>query len=86
MAQKQPTATAFTRTQESWATFVLDKVDEKIDLREAWLNDNGVPEDQWAEDPELLELYEESLFYERYAEEMRTQRDYIRTRYLEGIE
>jgi len=86
MAKTQPTATAFTRTQESWAEFVLGKIGEKIETREAWLTANGFSEEDFAEDTELIELYEEELFYERYADEMRKQREYIRDTYLTGVD
>jgi 23S rRNA G2069 N7-methylase RlmK/C1962 C5-methylase RlmI len=79
---KQPTATAFTRTQESWARFVLDKIEKKIEERESWLYENGWREEDLDKDPELIDLYDDELFYERYADEMEKQREYIRENYL----
>jgi len=84
MYPKQPTATAFTRTQESWANFVLKKVRAAISQRERWLEADGVPVSEWDSDTELYDLYEDELFYERYASEMVKQRGYIREKYLGG--
>ncbi len=81
----QPTATAFTRTQESWAEHVLEKIEAKIKVREHWLREDGYPESEFADDEELYDLYEDAIFYERYAEEMRKQREYIRVNYLGGV-
>ena len=79
---KQPTATKFTRTQESWAEFVLDKIEQQIKDRENQLAAAGVREDQWDRDPILMDLFDDELFYARYAEEMREQRRYIRAKYF----
>jgi len=81
---KQPTATAFTRTQESWAKFALGKVREQIEDREEALRERGWRVEEFDSDDTLVSLYEDELFYERYAEEMASQRGYIRMRYLGG--
>lgn len=79
---KQPTATAFTRSQESWASHVADRVRADIIARESVLRDDGVPEDQWDADRILMDLYDDELFWDRYADEMVKQREYIREKYL----
>lgn len=85
MAQtKQPTATVFTRSQESWANFVLEKVQEKIIDREDALRENGWSDDDFPKDETLMDLYDDELFYMRYAEEMARQREYIRVKYFGG--
>ena len=50
--------------------------------RELVLRDDGVPEDQWDSDGILMDLYDDELFWDRYAEEMVKQREYIREKYL----
>ena len=84
MTTKQPTATAFTRTQESWANFVLKKVKANIAKQEERLREDHVPVDEWGDDPILYDLYEDEIFYERYAQEMEIQRDFIKEKYLGG--
>ena len=79
---RQPTATAFTRAQESWASHVLSRIRTDIVARELVLRDDGVPEDQWDSDGILMDLYDDELFWDRYAEEMVKQREYIREKYL----
>lgn len=78
---KQPTATAFTRTQESWAKFVLDKIKAAIEERESWLRELGKSTDELSEDNELLDMYDDELFYERYSQEMADQRSYLKAKY-----
>lgn len=83
MSSKQPTAIAFTRAQESWADFVLKKIRTKIEEREKELSENlGVPVDRLPEDDELMDMYDEELFFERYAEEMAKQRGFLRAKYF----
>lgn len=82
MANKQPTATAFTRNQESWANFVLAKVKKEITEREDWLRELGWDTDSLPDDPELMDLYDDELFYERYSKEMADQRGYLRKRFF----
>ncbi len=79
---RQPTATAFTRAQESWASHVLDRVRADIVARELALQEDGVPEEHWDDDGILMDLYEDELFWDRYADEMIKQREYIRRKYL----
>jgi hypothetical protein len=81
---KQPTATAFTRTQESWANHVLEKVRKEIEERESLLRRNDIPIELWDDDDDLMEMYDDELFFERYAEEMARQRAYIKEKYLGG--
>lgn len=83
---KQPTATKFTRAQESWAYFILDKLDVSISEREAALRAQGIPSEEWDQDETLMDLYDEELFYTRYAAEMSRQREHIRNTYLGGNE
>ena len=79
---KQPTATAFTRTQESWAKFVLDKIKAAIEEREMYLiNEQGWTREALSEDNELLDMYDDELFYERYGQEMADQRSYLKNKY-----
>lgn len=82
MSNKQPTATAFTRTQQSWAEFVLVKVRAKIAEQESWLREQGWPSDKFNENEKLMDMYDDELFYLRYAEEMEKQRAFIRKNYL----
>jgi len=86
MQSKQPTATVFTRTQESWANFVLEKVQKKIDDRESWLKENGWKPEELSDDSVLMDLYDDELFYMRYAEEMARQRTYLRKKYFNDDE
>lgn len=79
---KQPTAYAFTKKTASWATFVLSKIDKQIEDREDWLKELGVPADAWDYDEALMKLYDEQFFYQRYADEMKSQSDYFREKYL----
>lgn len=79
---KQPTATAFTRTQEDWARFILTKLDTKINARELLLQERGVPVEDWDQDEELYDLYDEEMFFARYADEMKKQRNYLHEKYL----
>ena len=79
---KQPTATAFTRTQESWAIHVLPKVRAQIEEREDWLREKGWKPDEFDTDATLMDLYDDELFYERYAAEMARQRAYIKEKYF----
>ena len=80
----QPTATAFVRGQESWSEHLLTKLYGQIEAVEAALTEAGVPVEEWDKDTELMQLEEDVIFYERYAEEMAVQREYIRTKYLGG--
>lgn len=83
MGNKQPTATAFTRTQESWAQFVLKKIRKDIQEKEDYLiNERGWSRDQLSEDDALLDLYDDEIFYERHARYMADQRDYLREKYF----
>ena len=82
---RQPTATALTRTQESWAQFVLAKVQAKIAEQESWLREQGWKEDEFPNSEILMNLYDDELFYIRYAEEMQRQREYINRKYF-GVE
>lgn len=75
---KQPTAIAFTRTQEKFAKHILEKTQEKIDRLEAEMSDPDNPSE------ELLDLYDEELFWGRYVRQMRDQRDYLHGKF--GIE
>ena len=84
MSKLQPTATEFTRTQGSWAAFILEKIRVKIDDREEALRENGWSEDQFPDDDKLMDLYDEELFYTRYGEEMIKQRAFLRNKYLGG--
>lgn len=79
---KQPTATAFTRTQQSWAIFVLSKVKRDIEEREDWLRELGIPTDEFSDDDKLMNLYDDELFYERYANEMSNQREYLHKKFF----
>lgn len=81
---KQPTATAFVRSQESWAEHILGKIQQQIEDREEWLAERGIEPEDFDTDNELLDLYDDEMFYERYAKTMATQRDYIREKYLGG--
>lgn len=81
---RQPTATAFIRSQESWAGHMADQIRTDIVVREAALRDDGVPEERWDDDHVLMDLYDDELFWDRYAEEMVKQREYIREKYLGG--
>jgi hypothetical protein len=81
---KQPTATAFLRVQQSWASHLLEKANAAIDDREDDLRERQVPVELWCEDDALMELEEESIFLTRYIEEMEFQREYIREKYLGG--
>ena len=81
---KQPTATVFARSQESWADFVLGKVQAKIADREAALAENGWPEEDFPKDEILMDLYDDEMFYERYGDEMAKQREYLRKKYFGG--
>lgn len=81
---KQPTATAFTRTQESWARHVLDRVQAQIEDREDALRENNWKDEEFPNDETLMDLYDDELFWERYALQMQQQRDYIREKYLGG--
>lgn len=81
---KQPTATVFARSQESWADFVLGKVQAKIADREAGLIENGWTEEEFPNDEILMDLYEDEIFYERYGDEMAKQREYLRKKYFGG--
>lgn len=71
---KQPTATAFVRTQGSFARFMLKKVRAEIEEFE-----NGAGP---GEDPELERLYDEEYWWERYADTMDEQREFLKVRYL----
>lgn len=84
MVRNQPTATAFTRTQESWANFVLEKIRAKIAEQESWLRENGWTDEEFPDNDKLMDLYDDELFYTRYADEMARQREYIRENYLGG--
>lgn len=84
MSKRQPTATQFTRTQESWANHVLGLIQDKIEEREALLRKHDIPIEEWDADEALMELYDDELFFERYAEQMRQQREYIHEKYLGG--
>lgn len=78
----QPTATQFTRKEESWAEFLAGKTAEKIEALEAEMRADGVPEENFSDNPTLLDLYDDEMFYQRLAEFMREKRVYIRERYL----
>lgn len=80
----QPTATVFTRKQESWASFVLEKVRAKIEDREEGLRENGWSPEDFPNDEKLMDLYDDELFWSRYGEEMARQREYLRVKYLGG--
>lgn len=80
--EKQPTATRFTRTQQSWAEHILKKLEGEIDERENLLLSEGWEKENLPDDETLSDLYDDELFYMRYAEEMKSQRDYIKENYL----
>lgn len=82
MAKQQPTATAFTRSQESWADFVLPKIQAQIQEREDWLVEIGWNRDELPDDDILMDLYDDELFYIRFAKEMRKQRAILRAKYF----
>jgi hypothetical protein len=84
MMSKQPTATRFTQREESWARFLLDKIDKQINKREDQLERLGIPIELWDQDSILEDLYDDALFYSRYAQKMLEQREYIRDKYLGG--
>lgn len=79
---KQPTATAFVRAQESWASFVLPKIRTNIENRESELKAKGVSVDDFDKDETLMDLYDEELFFERYAVEMARQRAFLFEKYF----
>lgn len=81
---KQPTATVFTRTQESWANFVLEKVRANIIEQEDWLREQGWADEEFPNSDKLMDLYDDELFWTRYGDEMAKQREYIRNKYLGG--
>lgn len=68
--RRQPTAVAFTRKQESFANLILKKVRDSIALQEAEEGDQEPSET-------LLDLYDEEMFWARYARVMREQRDHL---------
>lgn len=81
---KQPTATAFTRSQESWSEFVLNKVRTQIADREEWLAERGIEPEDFDTDDELLDLYDDEIFWIRYGKQMAKQREFLREKYLGG--
>ena len=82
----QPTATAFVRTQESWAKHLTAKLDKQITEREAELKAQGVAVEDFDKDEALADLYEEAIFWERFGDVMGEQREYIRERWLGGVD
>lgn len=82
---KAPSAAAFTRTQQSWARFLQEKIRAQIEERETFLiNERGWTTEQLDDDVKLLDLYDEELFWTRYEEQMTRQREYIKNHYLGG--
>lgn len=78
---KTLTAAKFARAQESWARFMLKKVQAQIDEQETYLrNEKGWGPDEFSEDPILMDLYDDELFWNRYEEHMTSQREFIRNR------
>lgn len=80
----QPTATAFARTQESWAKHRGGQLSTQINEREAELRAQGVAVEDLDKDDLLADLYEEAIFWDRYGEVMGEQRAYLRERYLDA--
>lgn len=72
---KPPTAISFMRDQGKFAEWMLKRTRERIDRIER--GEEGAPED-------LEDLYEDEVFFERYADAMSEQREYFRRKYLEG--
>lgn len=81
---KQPTATAFTRSQESWSEFVLEKVRQQIADMEDDLLEVGWKPEEFPENDKLMDLYDDEMFWLRYGEQMVKQREYLRKKYLGG--
>jgi len=82
MTARQPTATAFTRTQESWAKHRLGRTRAAIETQEDWLREQGWVADDFPTNDTLMDLYDEELFWARYGEEMASQREFLRETYL----
>lgn len=81
--ERQPTATAFVKKQISFADFLLRKIRAAIEEREEALYELGIPTSDFdTVDPELYTLYEDELFWERFAGVMEDQRVFLRERYL----
>lgn len=80
--KKQPTATEFIKKQASWASFLQEKIDAKIKDREEYLRSIAWEVDEFPDDPVLMDLYDDAMFYSRYFDEMEKQRAFIRGRYL----
>ncbi len=78
---KQPNATNGFRTQASWANHLVRKLEAEIQARENELDDRGVPPEEWDADPQLADLYDDVIFWERHAEEMEAQVEYYRTKF-----
>lgn len=83
MGKKQPTANSFIRAQVSWAKHMANRVSEDIEEREKNLRARGVVPELYSEDDELMDLYDEEIFWERYEEEMVKQQEYFRGKYAE---
>lgn len=75
------TAAKFARAQESWARFMLTKVRAQIDEQETYLrNEKGWSPDNFSDDPILMDLYDDEMFWSSYGEHMTGQREFIRRR------
>lgn len=79
---KQPTANAFVRAQESWALHVAARLRDEINALEESLLADGNSEYNLSENEELLDMYDDLMFWERYVDEMKIQRNFIKERYL----
>lgn len=79
---KQPTASSFVKSQESWAIHVLGLVRAEIEDREEALRENGWPDEDFPNDEKLMDLYDDELFWVRYEKEMVKQRRYLKEKYF----
>jgi len=82
MTKKQPTANSFIRSQVSWARHMANRVREQIEEREKELRVQGVWTTDLPDDDDLMDLYDDELFWERYEEEMNKQRQHFREKFL----
>ena len=79
MIKRQPTAIAFTRTQEKFAKHILEKVQAEIAAIEATMEDPDLNPSDY-----LCDLYDDEVYWIRFADHMRQQREYLHQKY--GIE
>ena len=80
----QPTATSYIRHQESWYSHLIDKTEARIEELEESLLEDGWTVDELSGNEELMALEEDVIFYIRFVEVMKEQREYIRGKYLGG--